>query len=145
MFKLNCVSQQRLETCDLQIQKLVHEILKHRNLCVMAGYQSRSESDQSCREGRDFTRFPDNPHNAVGSNGEFCSRAIHLLPKEQRRVVSGDTPGDRYKIYLFAGFVLGVASVMKIPFIWDAEAKGHAYLANHRDLSHYELIDRGGP
>ena len=141
MFKLARISQQRLETCDLQIQELVREVLKYRNLCVMAGYQSRSESDYACREGLDFIRFPDNPHNTVDGGGAYCSRAIHLLPKEQRRIVSGNMPGDRYKIYLFAGFILGMASSLKIPLIWDVETKKHDFWMNYRDLSHYELVD----
>lgn len=139
MFKLNVLSKQRLQTCDPQLQALVCEVIKYRDCCVLAGYLGRSEYHYATKDLIGVPQFPNSLHNTK-KKGKICSRAIHILPKEKRKIITGNLPNDQNKIYIFAGFVLGIASQLEIPLIWDGEVKAHDFLINCRELSHYELV-----
>ena len=140
MFKLNNLSKQRLQTCDPQLQALVCEVIKHRDCCVLAGYLGRSEYHYATKDLIGAPEFPNSLHN-IKKEGRFCSRAIHLLPQDKKKVITGNLPDNQSRIYIFAGFVLGVASQMEIPLAWDGEVKADDFLINCRDIAHYELID----
>jgi len=140
MFRLNILSKQRLLTCDVQLQALVCEVIKHRDCCVLAGYLGRSEYHYATKDLIGALQFPNSPHNTK-KKGKMCSRAVHILPRENKKIITGDLIDDQTKIYIFAGFVLGVASQMEIPLIWDGEIKAHTFLSNCRELSHYELAE----
>jgi len=140
MFKLNTLSKQRLQTCDCRLQELVYEIIKHRDCCVLAGYLGRSEYHYATKELTDAPQFPNSPHN-IKKKGKFCSRAVHILPRDKKRTITAGSIDDRNKIYIFAGFVLGVASQLGINVMWEGELKNHDFLINHRDLAHYELAE----
>jgi len=129
-------SKKRLATCDVRLQKLFKEVVKHFDCTVIQGYRGEEEQNQAYDAGRSKLRYPDGKHNATPS------KAVDVAPYPIDW-------GDRDRFNYFAGFVMGMATKLsdKVPHLrirwggdWDmdTEVKDNKF----DDLVHFELYDK---
>lgn len=113
-------SLQKLNTTHPDLQRLFHEVIKHRDCTVLCGYRGQEEQEQAFREGKSKAHFGQSKHN------QQPSRAVDVLPYP---INWEDLNGIRE----FAGFVQGVAASMNIQISWGGKFPGFF------DGPHFEL------
>lgn len=123
-------SKRNLVTCDKRLQKLFNEVIKHFDCSVIEGHRGEQEQNSAFHSGRSMVKFPGSKHNSVPS------MAADVLPY---KIDWKDT--DR--IYMFVGFVRGIAISMginiRVGADWDSDTEVRDQ--NFHDLPHFELID----
>ena len=126
-------SNERLATCRQDLQCLFHEVIKHFDCTIICGYRSQEEQERAFMEGKSKLRFPDSKHNQIPS------LAVDVAPYDKD--LKNIDWQDIRRMYLFAGFVLGVASQMGIDIRWggdwdsDTDIKDNSF----NDLVHFEI------
>ena len=134
-------SRNRLLTCDLDIQSLFLEVVKHIDCSIICGLRTTQEQQALYAQGRTT------PGPIVTNLDGIIKRSRHQVdnPYDLCRAVDA-VPypidwNDRDRFYNFIGFVRGVASQMNIPILsgsdWDSD-----YILNDQsfyDLPHWEL------
>ena len=128
-------STQRLKECDIDLQRLFFEVVKHFDCSVTCGHRGRDIQEKLFLERKTQVRFPKSKHNSVPS------RAVDVAPYP----IDYD---DRERFTLFAGFVLGVASQLGIAIRWGGDWDQDTEVDDNRfdDLPHFELTGgAGGP
>lgn len=121
-------SLKRLETCDNKLQFLFKEVVKHFDCTVLTGHRGKEEQDQKFEEGLSKVKFPNSRHNISPS------MAVDVTPYPIDFY-------DRERITYFAGYVMGIATMMGIKLRWggdwdrDTETKDNSF----DDLIHFEV------
>lgn len=100
MPRFSDVSASRLSTCDLELQILFFEVIKHVDCIVLEGHRGLEAQEEAVRKGNSKLHWPDGKHNKIPSN------AVDVTPcpidwKNEKR------------FYWFAGYVLGIAEQLK--------------------------------
>ena len=139
MPKFSGVSEQRLVTCDVRLQRLFREVVASFDCVVLCGERGQDEQSEAVRSGKSQTPWPKSKHNVVPP--ETLSKAVDVGPFDRP-----DRPvdwQDRERITLFAGFVLGVARGLGISVRWGGDWDRDTVLKDNSfdDLVHYELVD----
>jgi peptidoglycan L-alanyl-D-glutamate endopeptidase CwlK len=122
-------SKEALATCHPDLQKVFNEAIKFIDFTVLEGHRGKEAQDKAFREGFSKVKFPNGKHNSKPS------KAVDIAPYP---VAWQDTE----RFVLFAGFILGVASMMGVRLRWggdwdrDTQVKDERF----RDLGHFELI-----
>ena len=121
-------SKQRLRTCDMDLQRLFNEVIRHFDCRVMEGHRGRDRQNELCDIGRSKLRYPDSKHNS------HPSKAVDVVPYP----VDFD---DIDRMRMFGGFVLGVASQLGIPLRWGGDWDMDMEVGDNtfNDLPHFEL------
>ena len=119
-------SREKLETCDTRLQALFEVVILYYDCKVLEGY--RSKERQLELYYNEATRVK------VGKHNSEPSLAVDVAPYP----IKWD---DHKRFYLFAGFVLGVASVMGIPLRWGGDWDGDRDIHDQEfnDLVHFEI------
>ena len=127
-------SKSRLATCDIKLQKLFEEVVKHFDCTVIQGHRGEEEQNQAYDAGRSKLRYPDGKHNASPS------RAVDVAPYP----VDWE---DRDRFHYFSGFVMGMATRLekKVPTLklrWGGDWDQDTEVKDNRfdDLVHFELV-----
>ena len=127
-------SKKRLATCDVKLQKLFEEVVKHFDCTIIQGHRGEKEQNQAYDAGRSKLRFPNGKHNASPS------RAVDVAPYP----VDWE---DRDRFHYFAGFVMGMATKLerKVPNLklrWGGDWDQDTEVKDNRfdDLVHFELV-----
>ena len=115
-------SLDNLSTCDLRLQRIFNEVIKHRDCTILEGHRGREAQEKAFAEGRSKARFGESKHNTEPS------QAVDVLPYPIDWA-------DKERIIEFAGFVLGVASQMRIGLKWGGHFKSFF------DGPHFELTE----
>lgn len=118
----------KLATCDPQLQRLAHEVIRHVDCTVLEGHRKQAEQDAAYETGHSTKPWPHSKHNQIPS------AAIDLAPYPLQW-------DDRERFCLFAGFVRGVALSMGIDLILGADWDGDFWTTDEQlsDLVHFEL------
>ena len=126
-------SKERLATCDVKLQKVFNEVIKHVDCSVLEGHRSQERQDKLYEEGKTKVKYPDGRHNSSPSN------AVDIAPYP----IDWD---DRERQTLFAGFVLGVGKMMGIDLRWGGNWNQHQENGNWQvednqfdDFPHFEI------
>lgn len=136
MAKFGRRSTENLASCDVRLQKLFNEVVKHYDCSVVCGHRGEAEQNLAFAKGNSKLKFPRSKHNS------FPSKAADVAPyyaNSEDKIPWNDVS----KFILFGGFVLGMAKSMGIDIRWggdwdhDWEMKDHSFL----DYSHFELVD----
>ena len=56
-------SLERLETCCVELQNILHEVIKVYDISVLEGFRDEERQNQLFDEGKSKLRFPDGKHN----------------------------------------------------------------------------------
>lgn len=127
-------SMDKLETCHGDLIALFVVVVQHRDCTILCGQRGEAEQTEYFRTGRSKVEFPNSKHNKTPS------LAVDVAPyfKERPHI----RWNDRNSFYHFAGFVLGVAEMMKIKIRYGGNWDGDDELSDQTffDLPHYELI-----
>ena len=122
-------SQARLLTCHYDLQTLFNKVILIRDCIVIQGHRGQIEQDAAVDAGMSQVNWPEGKHNKTPSEGID----VAPWPLDWNNL-------DRF--YMFAGFVLGVASEMNISIIsgldWDND--GETTDQNLIDGPHFELV-----
>lgn len=122
-------SQERLATCHPDIQKVMTEVIKHRDITVLDGARTLEQQRAYVASGHSHTL---NSKHLVQSDG--YSHAIDIAPYPIDF-------NDRERFYYTAGFILGVAEVLGVKLRWGGDWDGDSDIHDQKfyDLPHFEL------
>ena len=130
MPKFGSKSKERLLTCDIKLQKIFNEVIKHIDCSVLEGHRSAERQDRLFEDGKTKVKYP------LGRHNSKPSRAVDVVPY----------PVDwnyRERQTLFAGFVLGIAMSMGIKLRWGGDWNMDFHVIDNRfdDFPHFELTN----
>lgn len=130
-------SQNKLFTCHQDLQTLFREVIKHYDCTIIEGFRDKEAQNAAFDRGNSKIRWPNGRHN------KSPSMAVDALPYPIRW-------DDEKTHYWFAGFVLGIAQMlkdegkMKHGVRWGGAWNGIDSFNTKgmlNDLGHFELID----
>lgn len=103
-------SDLKLSTCDVRLQQLFREVVKHRDCTVLCGHRPKEEQDKAVAEGKSKAPWPQSNHNKVPS------MAVDVMPYPINWA-------DREGLIRFVEFVKGVAVGLNIDVRWGGDFK----------------------
>jgi len=129
MPKFGTRSKNNLSEAHQDLQKLFNEVIKYFDCSVIEGYRGEEEQNRYYHAGKSKAKFPYGMHN------QKPSRAVDVIPYP---VVWT----DEKRIYMFVGFVRGIASTLGIKIRCGADWDGDTEVKdqNFHDLPHFELV-----
>ena len=121
-------SKKRLITCDIRLQKVFNEVIKHVDCSILEGHRDKDRQNKLYEEGKTKVKYPNGRHNRQPSS------AVDVTPYPVDWK-------DRERQTLFAGFVIGVASQMDINLRWGGDWDQDFQVTDNRfdDFPHFEL------
>lgn len=130
MSQFSITSLQRLNTCDIRLQAIFKEVIRHVNCTILCGHRGEEEQNKAFVEGKSKKQWPEGEHNKVPS------KAVDAAPWP----IDWE---DRERFCLFAGIVLGISSQMAIKLIWGGDWDSDFNIKEHKffDGPHFELVD----
>lgn len=128
MPKFSKDSLEKLQTCHIDIQKVMQEVIKHFDFTIIYGHRGKEIQDK-LYPNFSKVKFPDSKHNKTPS------LAIDIAPYPI------DWNDINRFIYL-AGFVVGIANSIGIGLRWGGDWNKDTELKDNRfnDMGHFELI-----
>jgi peptidoglycan LD-endopeptidase CwlK len=125
----SAASAARLQTCDPRLQDVFDHVLQIVDCSILAGHRDAATQNRLCDAGKSQLRWPRSKHNTSPS------RAVDVAPYPLNW-------GDRERMTLFAGVVLGVADAQGVPLRWggDWDCDFQVVDNNFDDLVHFELM-----
>ena len=121
-------SMSKLETCHEDLQQVFYQVIKHFDCSILEGHRGEELQNKYFDEGKSKVKFPKGRHNANPS------KAVDVVPWP----VDWD---DTDRMYYFAGFVKGIASMLDIPIRWAGDWNDNTEVKDtgFKDLPHFEL------
>jgi peptidoglycan L-alanyl-D-glutamate endopeptidase CwlK len=121
-------SKAKLSTCDLRLQKVFNEVIKHVDCSVLEGHRSKERQDKLYGEGKTKVTYPKGRHN------NKPSLAVDVVPYP----IDWD---DRERFHLFSGFVIGLARGMGITLRWGGDWNMNFEVDDNKfdDFPHFEV------
>lgn len=129
MAKFSSYSMNNLNTCRLDLQRVLHVVVKNFDCRVTCGRRGREEQEQAFNDGTSKAHYGQSPHNYEESF------AVDVTPYP----VDYD---DRERQALFAGYMLATAAAMGIELKWGGDWDRDTHLSDNRfdDFPHFELV-----
>lgn len=129
MYKFSIKSEARLQTCHVDLQKVLRDVIARTNFTILEGERGEVEQNAAYVAGKSKLRFPQSKHN------KSPSLAVDIAPYPV------DWKNSARFAYL-AGQVLATAEHMQIKLRWggDWNKNGEMKDNNFNDLVHFELI-----
>ncbi len=115
-------SSNNLRTCHPLLRLLFERVVEDFDCSINTGHRGQIAQDKAFADGNSEKQWPDGKHNAYPS--EAVDAYPYPLPDWE----------DTEAFVLFAGQVMGVATMLGIALRWGGKWK-------LRDLGHFELID----
>ena len=121
-------SKDRLATCDVRLQKVFYEVVKHFDCTVIEGHRGQEAQHAAFVSGKSQLDWPNGNHNAVPS------KAVDVVPYPVDW-------NDRERMTYFAGFVRGIAKSMGIDIRWGGDWNEDTQVKDNKfdDLPHFEV------
>ncbi len=141
MPRFSDISKQRLNTCDIKLQRLFNKVIENYDVHIACGHRTQREQDFLFNQNPPVTkvRWPKSKHNSNPS------QAVDVYPWP---LVWPD-PKDQFyykqlaRWYNMAGYVEGVARGLEIHITWggdwDRDRIFHDQVFD--DLPHFELLN----
>lgn len=123
-------SMDALKTCDLRLQEVLTEAIKHIDFMVLEGHRGKEAQDKAFNGGFSKVRWPNGKHNT------FPSKAVDIVPWP---IDWNDTE----RFVLFAGFIMGIAAMKGIQLRWGGDWNRNTQNKDERfrDWGHFELVE----
>ena len=121
-------SRDRLETCDIRLQRIMDEVIEIIDCEILEGHRGKELQDLYFSQGKSKLQFPESKHN------QNPSIAIDIAPYPIDW-------NDKSRFYFLAGVVKGVAYNQGIKIRWggdwdsDNDFKDQTFF----DLPHFEI------
>ena len=130
-------SNERLNTCHDDLQRIMREVVKEFDCSILCGHRDEATQNRMVAEGKSQLRWPEGKHNSMPS------QAVDVAPYPINW-------HDRERFHYFAGYVMGVAERLR------REGKIRSYLRwggdwsmdtqvsdnNFDDLPHFEIYQQ---
>lgn len=100
MPKFSNTSLERLRTCHQDLQTIFHYVIKYMDCTVVCGHRNKKDQDDVFEQGFSKVKWPNSKHNSMPS------MAVDVVPYPVDWY-------DRERFKHFAGFVKGVAQMLK--------------------------------
>jgi peptidoglycan LD-endopeptidase CwlK len=127
MKKFSEASEKKLQTCDMQLQRLMNAVLQRQDIIIICGHRAEKEQNEAFNGGFSKLKFPKSKHN------QYPSQAVDIAPC---KIVNGKTTVDWNDIKGFnklAVIVKEEAVKLKINIEWGGDWK------LFKDRPHYQL------
>ena len=122
-------SRQERDSCDMDLQEILNEAIKHIDFSVVHGHRDMEQQNTAFNEGRSRNRWPTSKHNSAPSF------AFDIVP------YPGGYQASYEKFYEMATYILQSASYIGIPLIWGGHWKNYTGRGpDDRDWSHFEKV-----
>lgn len=129
------LSKERLSTCHEDLQKLFSIVILYFDNSIICGHRGEAEQTEAYNSGQSKVKWPDGKHN------QTPSMAVDAAPYPIEW-------GDRERMTLFAGYVLGVAEILhnlgaiqyKVRWGGDWDQDTEVSDNSFDDLVHFELV-----
>ena len=124
------ISKSRLETCHEDLQRLLHEAIKHRDFSIICGHRNQAAQKLAYLRGKSNVQFPNSKHNS------YPSVAVDIAPYP----IDWD---DRESSYLLGGYIIRLAHEMGIPIRTGADWNNNGKTRDQtlHDPGHIELLE----
>jgi len=121
-------SIKRLASLDPRLRLLLLMAIEHYNFSILCTHRTEAEQQEAFEQGRSKKQWPESPHN------KLPCRAFDVAP------FPIDWK-DLQRFYHFAGYLMGLATYMKIPLRWGGDWDGDGDFSDQdfNDLVHFEL------
>lgn len=118
-----------LSQADPRLETLFKEVIQHFDCVVLCSYRDELAQNEAFASGKSKTPWPESKHN------HNPSLAVDVAPYP----VDWENAS---RFYLFAGFVLAIASTLKIPVRWGGDWNSNLDPSdeNFQDLVHFEIV-----
>ena len=137
MPSFSTTSKDRLKTCHQDLQTLFHYVIEFFDCTIVCGYRDKDAQNKAYMDGKSQVRWANSKHNKTPS------MAVDVAPFN-----NGVIDWDYEQMYYFAGFVLGVAKMLKkygaitsdirLGADWDGDNEIHDQ--RFKDLPHFEIL-----
>lgn len=123
-------SRERLKGVDSRLVNVLNEVVKYFDITIIEGLRSQERQDELVAQGKSKTKF----------GKHVQGKAVDIAPYP----IDWDSRDD---FHYLGGFVLGVASKMKIDIRWGGDWSDSSLSKNARttkdnnfdDLVHFEI------
>jgi len=116
-------SQDKLNTCHVDLIRLFNEAIKYRDIKIICGRRGKDKQDKAFKTGYSTLKYPHSKHNRMPSHA--VDATPHPLNWE-----------DILAFERLGNFILGLAAGMDIKIVWGGTWE------NFPDFAHYEI--KGG-
>lgn len=128
-------SKRMLGTCHKDLQLVFNTVIAHFDNSILCGHRNEKEQTEAFNSGRSKVQWPNGKHNRIPSMATDAAP----YPIDW---------GDRERITLFAGYVLGVAEVLhdegmithRVRWGGDWDQDTEVSDNGFDDLVHFELV-----
>lgn len=121
MPKFSEKSEQKLNTCHSDLQRLFNAVILEYDCAILCGHRGKEQQEKEFAEGDSKTHWPKGAHN------KFPSEAVDVVSYP----VDWNNKAEFYK---FAAFVLNKAHQMGIRVKWGG------FFKNFFDGPHFQLV-----
>lgn len=132
MPKFSKISQERLDTCNLDLRRLFEYVINKYDCSILEGNRNKEKQDELFEQGKSKLKFPESKHNFR------ISRAVDVAPYP---VDFSNVPKNINRYYHFAGYVLSSARILGIVIRWGGDWDRDKQFDDQTfdDLVHFEL------
>ena len=118
MYVYSLKSQDRLNTCHVDLIRLFNEAIKYRDIKIICGRRGKTAQDKAFKSGNSMVEYPNSKHNRTPS------RAVDATPNplNWKNI-------DEFK--RLGNFILGLAAGMDIDIEWGGDWGW--------DFAHYQI------
>jgi len=124
------LSEQRLATCDVRLQAILKEAIRHVDFTIMCGFRGPDEQEDAYRTGRSKVRWPNSKHN------RRPSVAVDLAPFPVDWT-------DTARFARLAGYIERIAHEQGVKLRWggDFNMDGRTVGEKLVDMPHLEIVE----
>lgn len=118
----------RISTCDPRLICLFRRVVETFDCTIIEGHRTETAQNTAFANGTSKLKWPDSLHNARPS------MAVDAVPFP----INWE---DRERFHYFAGYVKGVAEMMRVDIRWGGDWDSDTEVVDNRfdDLAHFEL------
>ncbi len=120
-----------LETCHIDIVRIMMDVIPHFDCSIISGYRGEDDQNELFRQGLSQKKFPNSCHNISP-----LSVAVDIAPYPIDWM-------DLEQFTYLAGFVKGIAIQRGIQLRWGGDWNNNYQVSDEhfRDFGHFELIE----
>ncbi|MFH0960372.1 MAG: hypothetical protein V1897_16895 [Pseudomonadota bacterium] len=128
--KFGQLSQERLATCDEQLQQVMNEVIKIYNITILCGFRNEEAQNKAVADNATDKPWPTSKHN------QDPSKAVDVAPWP---IDWNDLP----RFWFMGGIILGVAHGMGIQLRWGRDWDCDRDFRDQKlnDFPHFELME----
>ena len=104
MYQWSERSRNKLNTAHPELQRLMNEALKHRDITIIEGHRTKEKQDEYFRTGKSKVQWPNSKHN------KMPAMAVDAIPYP----FESKDWNDREKFVEFASWIRGLAAGLGI-------------------------------